>query len=839
MHRRVALAALLVVSCALAQAPTPKDHFGFTPGDDYKLADYEQIVGYFKKLDAASDRLTLVEFGKSSEGRPMYAAFISSAENLKRLDEYRQISRKLALGLASKQEAEKLAETGKAIVWIDSGLHATEVAPAQHSPHLAYDLITSESAEAKHIRDKVILMQIPCINPDGLDMVANWYRRNVGTPHELAPLPALYQKYAGHDNNRDWYMLNLPETRNVTRLLYQEWFPQIVYNQHQQPAFPARIFVPPYAEPLNPNIPAAVMEDINAIGSAIKERLARMDQPGAISYFGFDAWWNGGLRSSPAFHNMHGILTETAASGYATPRTYDAKDFPPQFANGIPTKAPSMFYERPWMGGEWRLRDAVDYMLTVDFAVLNLAAERSGHFLLKAWEMANDNIEAGEKQSPYAYIVPADQWHASSTKEMLWRLQAAGVQIRRAKAEFFVGDKKYTKGSWVILAGQPFRGYLMDLLEPQRYPELRAGGNGPTKRPYDIAGWTLSMQMGVLVDRAEDMFQAELQDAGRLSEPRPELKSRENGGFVALARLLKQGKSVRRDADGEFLVQGSAPAPKYQAASWELKAPRVGLYTAKSGNIEQGWMQWIFDKYEVPYRLLQDEAIRDGDLASQFDVVLLVGQSPQRILNGIKAGVPAGEGRGANSDVAAKSLPREEQTGGIGIEGLHQLELFVLQGGTLICIDDSVALVLDNFDVGIRSALREGGGGRGGGFYSPGSLLRIRVDNKHLLGLGMPEDAIAMVQGGQAFDIEYLPEYNKGDRETTAAVTYAASDLLASGWVSGERLVSGKPVVVNAHYGKGDVVLFGFNPGFRGQSFGTFKLLLNAIYMGPAKSLKN
>ena len=283
----------------------------------------------------------------------MYVAFISAPENLKKLDRYRQISARLALGQATAEEARALAEEGRAIVWIDSGLHASEVAPAQQAPLLAYKMLTDDSAEVEAIRRNVILMQVPVINPDGLDMVADWYRKNVGTPYETAPMPWLFQKYAGHDNNRDWFMLNLEETRNVTRLLFREWFPQIVYNQHQAPPFPARIFVPPYAEPLNPDIPAAVMEGINKLGAAMRERFAREDKPGVLSYFGFDAWWNGGLRSAPAFHNMHGILTETAGYTYATPKTYQAGDLQAAFANGAATREPSMFYERPWMGGKW------------------------------------------------------------------------------------------------------------------------------------------------------------------------------------------------------------------------------------------------------------------------------------------------------------------------------------------------------------------------------------------------------------------------------------------------------------------------------------------------------
>jgi len=382
MIRRI-LVSLAVAVCTWAGVTTPAEYLGFQPGQDYKLADFAQISGYFRRrLDKASDRLRLVEFGASSFGRPMYVAFISAPENLKHLDRYREINRRLALGLASPEEARRLAREGKAIVWIDSGL-----------------------------------------------------RRNVGTPHELAPLPKLYQKYAGHDNNRDWFMLNLQETRNVARLLY--------HNQHQHTGSPARIFVPPYAEPLNPNIPAAVVGGINLIGAAIQERFAREGKPGVLSYQGFDAWWNGGLRTAPDFHNMHGILTETAAAVYATPRVYEPKDLPTRFRNGLPAREPSVFYPRPWRGGRWGVREAIDYMLTADFAILDLAASRPETFLRKAYELARAAIEAGEKGSPFAYVVPADQWDRSSALEMLRRLAWSGVRVKRARTEFRAAGKIY------------------------------------------------------------------------------------------------------------------------------------------------------------------------------------------------------------------------------------------------------------------------------------------------------------------------------------------------------------------------------------------------------------
>ncbi len=840
MPLRVALVLLLfVVSSFSAAVPTPKEHLGFAPGDDLKLADYADVAGYFQKLAKASDRIKLVEFGKSSEGRAMYAAFISAPENLAKLEHYKEINRKLALGLVPPAEAARLAKEGKAFVWIDSGLHATEVAPAQQAPELAYKMITAESDEVRRIRQNVILIQIPVINPDGLDMVAHWYRKNVGTPHELAALPWLYQKYAGHDNNRDWFMLNLPETRQVTRLLFAEWFPQIVYNQHQQPAFPARIFVPPYADPLNPNIPAAVMEGINQIGSTMAERFAREDKPGVLSYFGFDGWWNGGLRAVPAFHNMHGIMTETAASGYGTPRTYEAKDFPERFSNGMPTKEPGIFYQRPWMGGRWSVRDAIEYMLTADFAILDLAATRAQHFLSKAYDLAHAARETTQK--PYAYVVPMQQWDRSSAVEMVRRMALAGVEVQRAKSAFEANGKSYPEGTLVMLGAQPFRPYLIDLMEVQKYPEIRVGTSGPTKRPYDIAGWTLSMNMGVSVERIEDAFTAKLEPAGTLGTPTASLDHRENASFLATAELLGRDAKVRWAADGNILVEGTTPAEEFAKGAWELRKPRVALYEPWTANIDTGWMQWLLDTYKVPHTLLHNEEFK-APLNGRFDTIVLASQSVTSILNGAR---PL-SGRSAAEKTPSNAQQRAEFSGGIGGAGLSKLLEFVEQGGTLIAIDSAADLPAQKFPLPVTGLLKLSSAAMDGppdaaateaGYYCPGSLLRITVDNTNPIAFGMPANAFVFASGGQAWDINLLPELNKGEREIRSVAKYAKESLLASGWLSGEKIVLGKHILLDARYGKGRVVLFGFRPHFRGQTFGTFKLLLNALYLGSAVKL--
>lgn len=827
---RLGLALFAAAVAFSAPVPTPTEHLGFTPGDDYKLAGYSEITGYFQKLDAASDRIRLVEFGKSSHGKPMYVVFISDAENIANLDRYRDIAKRMALGLPDAAEAEKLSAEGKAVVWIDSGLHANEVAPAQHAPELAYQLITSESSEARKIRHNVILMQMPVINPDGLDWIVEWYRGNAGTPYEIAPLPKLYQKYAGHDNNRDWFMLNLEETRHVSRLLFEEWFPHIVYNQHQQPAFPARIFVPPYAEPLNPNIPASIMEGINLIGAAMKERFADEDKPGVLSYHGFDGWWNGGLRTAPPFHNMHGILTETAAGFYATPRQDELKDLPKRFSNGLSATEPSIFYQRPWLGGRWGVREAIDYMLTADFAILTFAASRPEALLRKAYGLARASIAAGQKGNPFAYVVPEQQWDPYSAREMLRRLRAAGVEIRRAAAPFKAGPAEYPAGTYVLPAAQPFRSYLIDLMEPQKYPELRAGADGPTKRPYDVAGWTLRMSMGVDAQRVNEPFEADLETVSDIPEREPSLDHHDSSSFLATARLLDRGVKVRWADDGEVLVDGESPREKYSEARYELKRPRVALYEPWVANIDTGWTQWVLDQFQIPYALLHNEEFRQGKL-DRFDSIILASQSAGSILNGYKRGRPTTR---ASAELTAKSLQRPEYSGGIDIAGLDHLELFVRDGGVLIALDSATDLAVDFFPLGVDNLLR----GDSGKYYCPGSLLRINVNNRHPLAYGVPAQVTAFSTGGKAWDIALAPEENKDRQRIESVARYAGSDILASGWLSGEEVVKDRHILLEAAHGKGRVILFGFQPQFRGQTFGTFKFLLNAIYLASAKSLK-
>jgi hypothetical protein len=852
---------------ARAAVPKPEEVLGFRPGSDYKLADYASIVRYFKALDAASDRVTVQEIGPTAEGRTMIVAFITSEANQRKLDRFREISRRLALARdLDDAQARALAAEGRAIVWIDSGLHATEVAHAQHAPELAWRVSTEESEEMRRIRDETILVQVPVMNPDGLDKVVAWYTKNLGTPYEVSPMVELYQKYVGHDNNRDWYMFNMPESRNVARLLYQEWLPQIVYNHHQSAPFPARIFVPPFADPMNPNIPPQIMRGIQVVGDAITSRLEREGKVGAISRVGFDTWWNGGMRTAPYFHNMVGILTETALWRYATPHEYDPKKLPRRFREGTPTDVPTTFYPSPWKGGWWRLRDAVDYMLTASIATLDVGSKKRFDWLYGMYLMGRQAIEAGGKGDPYAFVIPPGQWDPGAAARLVEVLKTGGLEVQRASAEFTAGGRAFPSGSIVVPMAQPFRAYAKDLLEPQRYPDLRQYPNGPPLRPYDITGWTLPAQMGVEGVMVAKPFQAALQavgasavEAGGVSGAGSTfvVAPRANAAYLLANRVLKAGGEVARAKaafqaggasfePGSFVLKGGLDRAAVEALARErglrvaaveaapsvdllrLRPPRVGVYKPWVPTIDEGWTRWVLEQFEFPYRTITDADVRRGGLKDAFDVIVIpdverAGSSTKTLLEGNPPG----------------SVP-PEYTGGVGLEGALALKDFVRTGGTLVTLDSASDFAIDLFGLGVRNALR---GLSTQDYYAPGGLLRITADPSQPLAWGLPANVVAFIENGPAFE-EERDQGPEGDASPEGApnarpapriaARFVDKDVLYSGWLLGESRIANKAALVEAPLDKGRVVLVGFRPQFRGQSYATFKVLFNAVLNGGA-----
>ena len=430
----------------------------------------------------------MVEIGKSALGEPLLLLFISSEANLARLDEWRETSEKLARARVSEEEARLLAKQGRAIVWIDGGMHATERAHAQMTSRLAHEVATEETEEMRRIRDDVVLLLMPVMNPDGLKIVADWYEKNLGSPFETTNPPELYHTYVGHDNNRDWYMILQPESQAVSEVIYNQWYPQIVYNHHQTGPRWTRMFIPPFADPVNPLIPPEVITGVNLVGQAMHHRFALADMDGVISRVVFSMWWNGGGRTSPYFHNMIGILSETSHPS-PTPKFYDPEKRPETISLGrragsVSARQPSIYYPKPWGGGWLHFRDAIDYMITASMATLDLASKRREEFLYGIYKMGSDAIEAGLAEGgPFAYVIPPSSGTRARQSSSSTPCGAAASKIEQAEKGFMADGKSYPAGSFVIPAAQPFRAYLLDMMEEQEYPERRLYEGGPPELP--------------------------------------------------------------------------------------------------------------------------------------------------------------------------------------------------------------------------------------------------------------------------------------------------------------------------------------------------------------------
>jgi len=657
------LAGLVGVSTVEAQVPAPQDVFGFEPGADHKMADYDQVMTYYRQLGESSDRVELRDIGTTVLGRSMPLLIISSADNVGELDRWRDISETLARARVGEEKARQLADEGKVVVWIDAGLHSTERVHAQMAPELAHRVATEESAEMQKIRNNVVFLLMPLMNPDGLDIVENWYDRVLDTPYETSGPPWLYHHYVGHDNNRDWFMKNMPETRAVTDVIYNEWYPQIVVNHHQTLPSWTRIFVPPFTGPVNPNIHPAVVSGVNQVGTAMTHRFAVKDMPGVISNDTFTMFWNGGMRTAPYFHNQIGILTEVAHAT-PTPRYYEPDSIPERVGYGNPqaTDGTGLFYPDPWKGGKSRFMGAVRYTNTASMGVLDVAADRPRQFLYNMYQMGRDAIEAGESGDPYAYVIPPGQWHDREAHNLVNILRQGGIEVDRATRSFQAGDEAYPSRTFVIEAAQAFRPFLMDLLEPQNYPTRRSASGEP-ETPYDLAGWTLPMQMGVTVDRVNESFSARLEAVTDSVAPAPgtvrasagfgyAFSHHSNAAVEAANELLADGAAVQwteggvtangTELDrGAYVVErqeGTADrieavaeehgldvhglADKPEGALHELEQPHVGIYKSWVPSMDEGWTRWVLNEYDVPVDTLHDADVRNGNLSPYTSIIL-------------------------------------------------------------------------------------------------------------------------------------------------------------------------------------------------------------------------
>jgi hypothetical protein len=857
--------ALLVALILLAQnlvsaadVPSPAKVLGFRPGDDFRLAAWPQVVDYFKQVDAASDRVVVCELGRTTENRPYLVAIVSSPDTIARLDHYRDLQHRVA---DPRLPGADPTEESKPVVLITCSIHSNETASTLMATELLHDLATRDDPTTREVLDNTILLLVPSANPDGVDKVAEWYEQSKGHPWEGEGLPWLYHKYAGHDTNRDWFMLNLVETRILTKLLYHEWFPTITYDVHQMGPKGARLFVPPFFDPINPNLDPRVSQGIFLLGSHMAADLAAAGKKGILTNAMYDNWWNGGNRTTPQRHNMVGVLTEAASVRMASPMFLDASELGGT-TRGFANHRPAVNFVDPWPGGWWRLRDIVDYELIAARSTLTLAARYRRQFQANYRAMARDAIARGKTEPPFAWIVPTDQRDLARAAKMVGILRSTGVEVKRAKSPFTAAGATYPAGSWIFPASQPCRAHLKDMMERQAYPP-RFAADGSAEPPYDVAGWTLPLQMGVRAVAVDGAFAAEAEDVERVEPARGSivgdkdadryvLDASSNDIFRVLNGLFREGiepGAIRLDyttkdnrayepLSGKIVVKPSArawaaldrslarsavrletttgPLPEGLRLSEEILTPRrLGLYQPWSPSMDEGWTRLVLEEYGFPFTTLHNADIRPGKLRERFDVILIPSISENVLRNGF-----------------AKDATAPAYVGGLGVEGAAALRAFADEGGTIIGLEDSCNYLIQELSLPTKNVLA---GLRSSEFYGPGSIVGAETAGPHPSAPGRGS-ADPILWGVPDRLSVYFDRSLAFEASNSAGITpllhYAADHTLESGWLHGAGRIQGKTALARVRVGAGSVILFGFPPQHRGQTYGTFRLLFNAILRG-------
>jgi hypothetical protein len=826
---------------------SPDEFFGFKLGTDKKIARWDKIVDYYELLKQESTEIKVINMGPSTMGHPFLVVIISSQENLADLDRLQKINSMLSdpRGIAD-EEIKKLVAEGKAIICQSMSLHATEIGGTQMAPELTYDLLSRQDEETQRILNNVVFFLIPCFNPDGQIMVTDWYNKTLGTEYEGSSLPWLYHKYVGHDNNRDGDFINMIESVYAAKILYRDWVPQAYIDHHQMGSSGARLYIPPYCDPIRPFADPLIWREMSWYGAHIAYKLEENGKTGILNGAQFPGWGHFGWHWITPFHNIAGMLTESASTQLATPiyihpeqLRADARLFPEYEAQTT--------FPHPWPGGWWRLRDIVEQKKISAWALLDLAARNKETVLWTAYLKAKRQTERGAKGKPKAYVVPINQHDPLTVVKMIDTLLKSGIEVKQAQKEFRVGNGIYPEGSFVMTLAQPKMGLIRNLMGQTFYPENEwtMSDDGTPLRPYDLATHTMNEFMGVRVDSIDEVVEGDFQTlVGQV----PVSGTVETGGsgfvldgslnasFKAVNLLLDKGIAVHRVdkssqslSPGDFVVYKGSEAVFEDIAEQtgvdfkalnssitegihEVKKPRVGMYQRYyGGNMDEGWTRFLLEQFAFPYSSLMDAEIKKGNLISNYDTIILphdstgmiMGEIPPRYRRYISAVPP-------------------EYRSGIGKEGVKALKEFVEKGGMLVTLGEASNFAIEKFELSVRNVVENLDSKE---FFCPGSTIKVKFDNSHPLAYGMPEEGLVVFYSSPAFAITS----SQHSENYQTVIRYMERDLLQSGWLIGEEHLSNMPAMISAKYGKGQVVLIGFRTQHRCQTHGTFKLLFNTM----------
>ncbi|WP_197496141.1 M14 family zinc carboxypeptidase [Maribacter hydrothermalis] len=851
--------------------PSPESVFGHEVGATYHLINYEQSIDYFMKLAEASNRMEIVQVGHTSEERPWYISVISTPQNLKNLEKFRENNMRIAHpeGL-SEENLKELIKDQPVFIDINGGLHAGEIAGSQHTNQFAYELMTMNQEEFKYFFENTILVLWPTLNPDGQNIVVDWYKEIKNTDHPTAPLNKVYQKYVGHDNNRDGYMLNMQESK-VLAHTWRNWEPEILHVHHQQGHSSEqtdyhRIWLPPFASPVGVHTPPRILREMNTLGMQMAQELETRGLTGA-THLGeaYDAYYTGYNDYINMYHNTIAYWTEVDGGQNQWGEPYKIAE--EKVLEKLGTFRARNLLVSPWKGGQWNLSDQVEYMVAVNYGVLKYAKNNREDILYNRYKAGMETIENYPEASPAAYIIPQEQDDPNNAVTMLRRLAFNGVKINQFTKETTIGELSYQAGTWVIPTNQVFGNLVPEILGIQEYPHIMQGDE--LKVPYDVAGWTLPYSMGVdvhpIADPLSDKtvqamtpvkgvptkwdankkaeFTANAVAAGIVSPTKAiegsgsflVLDPTVNHSYILINRALKNGGKVTHHkngynsrSNGQYIVSG---IDKNTLSTWvkELNIPgqwtktnsgkslnrlRIGLYQPWHGSLyDVGWTQWLLEEHEYDVDLLYNNAFKDGKTIKNYDVVIFP-----------SIGTARRGGENKDSFILhgySKDETLEKYAGGIEEEGVNALKSFVADGGKLVFLNESTEFAIKHLNLQVENVVKDK---NRGDFYGSGSLFRAKINQDNAIMSGVSKETDIYFNNSPVFK-------TKNGFQGSVLVSYPeTATILRSGYLTGEEHLKGNAAALQINQGKGSIVLFGFSPQWRGQTFGTFKMLFNSLY---------
>ena len=844
---------------------TPESFFGFKPGADRELINYQPLIDYMKMLAENSSRVDIREIGTSPMGKAMYAVFLSSPENISGLDRLKEINKKLALdpGLRE-QEQEKLVSEGRVFVMGALSLHSTEVAPSQASPLIAYELATTSDPEMLEWLDNVVYLMIPCHNPDGMDMVVDHYKKYKGTKYEGSSMPGIYHKYVGHDNNRDFVTLTQSDNIAVARIYNRSWFPQVMVEKHQMGSTGPRYFVPPMHDPIAENVDEQIWTWTRIFGSNMARDMAALGQAGVSQQYLFDDYWPGSTETA-IWKNVIGMLTEAASVKLATPVYVEPNELRVG-GKGLGEYKKSINMPLPWEGGWWRLGDIVSYELSSTYSILKTASNHREEILKFRNDICKKQVAKGKNEPPYFYVLHKEQKDQGELFGILNLMDEHGVEVYKTNREIILDKKVIPEGDFVIPLAQPFRAFIKEVMEKQKFPERHYTPGGQMIRPYDITSWSLPLHRGIEaleINEKSDLGKHIIRIEFPLASPEKipltaktvVLPCSRNESYKAVFQALAEKIEVYRLCGldefpdglmkGDFLIevteknrdglndiiQGLEVSPVYAEEEFpkdlsKLSLPGIALVETNFHDMDAGWTRYILDTYSMPYKVLKPDEFEKAKL-DDYDVILFPSNSKDALLSGKRK----------RSD-GTYSVPfyHPEYVKGMGKKGLENLLKFINDGGVVLSWGSSTGLFMGTQSIEIDKDTKEEfslpvsditSSLRSNKLSVPGSLLKIELIQDHPLTYGMPRSIGIFSNGGPVFSTS-IPDF---DMDRRVIAKYPEDNILLSGFAENEDLLEEEPAVVWLKKGEGQIVMYGFNPQFRASTQASYKLLFNGMFL--------